>query len=427
MSIPVRLYATLLLLNGCIEISPKDAVTDDVVQVNITSMNPSGTSCSGTSDFQNLDSLDFASYETYGTGSSTAPGTSSYVLTRHDSGPTTSCTPAETNERNPVSGDNTATLWTENWYATGGEGEYLLLCNTTGSTGAGDPINCTNAASDACNGVYKVTITNASSCTNYNDIKVYLDATSSSLMAQRRMDGDADCSAGSGRFQLMPVQMGDRDQDGSYHYAFLPVQKTGTGVMTRSAWITSINQVSVPSGRTLRVIKSDKKFSFDQADALKDPTVVASVVNATNRYSTGVIDGNATFVVSELPLSEIDDFTVDIGWSCSSSFTETSSPPGYQFRLSDIGCTGYNQKMTLRVGSGPNRVRLEQYGTAAVGRTEPTQTTTEGKAFAFDRGPLSIDGVVLSSNTQQASVKINYLRWNSSDICTAGTYTFAAE
>lgn len=83
--------------------------------------------------------------------------------------------------------------------------------------------------------------------------------------------------------------------------------------------------------------------------------------------------------------------------------------------------------MTLRIASSPSRVSLEQYGTGAVSRTEPTQTTVEGKAFSFDRGNISVDGVVLSSNAQQAQVKINHVKWNGLPICTAGTCTFSAE
>ena len=156
-------------------------------------------------------------------------------------------------------------------------------------------------------------------------------------------------------------------------------------------------------------------------------STVSSVVGATNTYTTGVIDGNAAFVVSELPISKLDEFELDITWSCGTGHEATTNPQGYQFRLSDIGCAGYSQKMTLRYATNPNRVSLEQYGNTAVSRTEPTTTVTGGQAFAFDRGALSIGGVLQSHNAQQAVVDIDYIRWDGVDLCTAGVYTFAAE
>ncbi len=392
-------------------------VIDDDAHIEIVNISASGPDCVGTSDHQDLDGLDFASYETYGLSTSPDPSPS-YVVTARTSGP---CQ-GETNERNPTGGDNPATFstWTETWFANGGEGPDFLDCN----------IGChPDSDNSGCNGTYQVTYTDVEeACEDYLPTKIFLDASSSSLIAKREMDGDANCSAGSGRFRLVAVQAGDVDNDGLNHYALFPVQESGTGVMTRSAWVTAIDQVSVPTGVTLRVIKSNQKFSFDLADGLKNASTVSSVVNASNDYSTGVIDGNPVFVVSELATSLVDDFQVDMEWSCSNTFTDTTSHQGYQFRLSDIGCTGdYIQKLTLRVASSPNRVSLEHYGTAAVSRTVPTQTTSEGKAFSYDKGNVSIDGVVLSNNAQQASVKINHVKWNGINLCDAGTYTFAAE
>ncbi len=375
----------------------------------------SGDDCVGASSFQNLDGCALDDYTTYGDSSSAAPDVSNQVVSARISG---SC-PGSTAPRTRTVGDILSTGTTESWYVTGGTNDFLD-CNQLGG--------CSSPDNSGCNGVYEVTIQGAASggkCDSYNNVYTSLEAYS--VTAARMMNPAADCSSGGGRFQLVPIQAANNDGDDRYSIVYMPIQKTGGGVMTRASWVTSIDSINIPSGYTIRVIHSDSTFSWGSNDELVNASQISTVLGASNTFNSGVIDGNPIFVVEEVSDTDLMDFSLDIQWTCGGAYTAANSPQGYQFRLSDIGCTGYNQRLTLRYASSPNRVSLEQYGTSAVSRTEPTATVVDGEAFVFDREGLLIDGVLLSHSPSSATVRLDTIQAGGINVCQTGTYVFSAE
>lgn len=53
--------------------------------------------------------------------------------------------------------------------------------------------------------------------------------------------------------------------------------------------------------------------------------------------------------------------------------------------------------------------------------------TADGQGFLFPEGDLVIDGAVVSTNAQQAVVKLKGVLYDGVPVCTAGTSTFARE
>jgi len=411
----LSLSLSLLLLSVGCEIKIGEETPDCTrtsATIDMSSMGASGDDCSGTSSFQNLDGCAFDDYITYGNNSSTVPAVDDHIVTARTSGSCQGATAGRTRAPSDYSGIS----GTEDWYASGGTTTFLD-CNDT---------NCSSTDNSGCNGTYKVTIQDDNiSCNKYDDVHIWLRGFS--VTSKRMMDSDADCTTGDGSFQLVPIQASDDDGDGDYSVAFLPLMSTGSGVMTRASWVDSIDNLDIPSGYTVRVIKSDTEFEWNANDLLVNASTVSNALSTTNTFNSGVIDGNPIFVVSEVDEDDLLDFSLDIEWTCGGSYTSVSSPQGYQFALSDIGCTGYDQKLTLRYDTGPNRVSLEQYGTAAVGRTEPTATVVDGEAFTFDRENLLIEGVILSHDSTEAEVRLDTIQADGVNVCSTGTYTFAVE
>ncbi len=380
--------------------------------IDIGSMGASGSDCAGTSSFENLDGCAFDDYVTYGDHGSTPPGVSNQIVTARISG---SCQGA-TAPRTRTEGDYSGIAGTETWYASGGTTTFLD-CNDA---------SCSSADNSGCNGTYKVTIQDDNdTCQKYDDVHISLRGYS--VAGRRATSLEADCSSGSGSFKLAPIQASDGDGDGKYSVAFMPIMTSGSGVMTRASWVNTIDNLSIPAGYTLRVIHSDTDFRWSASDLLVNPSAVSTALSTSNTFNSGLIDGNPIFVVSEVAEDDLLDFSLNMSWTCGGNATAVSSPQGYQFALSDIGCTGYDQKLTLRYATNPGRVSLEQYGTAAVSRTEPTSTVVDGEAFVFDRENFLIDGVLLSHDGTQAQVRLDTIQINGVNVCQTGTYTFLAE
>jgi hypothetical protein len=176
----------------------------------------------------------------------------------------------------------------------------------------------------------------------------------------------------------------------------------------------------------LRVVKQTSVFHVNSQDALYNASEISTLISGTTSFGSNVLRGDPPFVAEEILLSQLGAFTVDMTWSCGSGGTSRTLPQGYQFRMSDIGCSG-NQKFTLRYATNPKRVYLEFYGNPNFMKAEPTATTSEGEAFTFEHLGFLVDGVVVSTSSSSAVVKLNEISLNGVSSCTPGTYTFLAE
>jgi hypothetical protein len=279
---------------------------------------------------------------------------------------------------------------------------------------------------EACDGTHNVLFDARPASDECGDLKTTYVSLDVSAKSSASHPSSSDCVAGAGRFRLVPALVLDRDRDALTSAFMWPVQQSGSGVMTRQGSVTSATLVTGVSGKTLRMMKAGQTAHFSASDALDAPANVATAVTGAHSYSAGAIYGYPLFAIEELAPSELDDLTVDLAWSCSTSGSGQARPQGYQFRLSDIGCADV-QKFTLRYATAPNRVMLEPYGNPDARLVEPTQTTTEGEAFAFDEFGLQIDGVLLSATANAAVVRLDELTFNGSAVCATGTYTLSPE
>ncbi len=308
----------------------------------------------------------------------------------------------------------------DKWHRFWNSGDLFECGGVSGCANTDDPMSCS--------GTYRPRMFDVPSPYVCNDIfPTRIDFELVEILSAQKSPAQSDCTPGAGRFRLLPVHGFDHDRDGRYAMSFLPFQTSGTGVMTRRAWVTSISPVSVPSGYTLRAVHEDAGYDFSAADQLNNATAISTAITQPTTFATGAMMGSPAFTVSEIMASESASFEVDMAWSCGTGGTTVTRPQGYQFRLSDIGCPA-TQKMTLRyVNTAPKRVMIEQYGNAAMSKVEPTVTTGQGQAFVFEVGDLMIDGAVVSATSTQAVVRIDEVTWNGVSACTPGTYTFEVE
>ncbi len=298
--------------------------------------------------------------------------------------------------------------------------------------GAAGADACT--ASNACDGTYNALVSrppDSNICGDYGDLTLKLQTF---LVEGRSADGggryakDAECVSGSGRFHLAPFWKYDRNNDGLYSAVFLPLQMSGTGVMTNQASVTAASWVSGTPGKTLRMVRRDRTVSFDLDDALNNPTATGPVISGSHSFNTGIYMGNPYFVVEDLDDLEGDDFQVDLSWTCGAGGEPRDLGQGWQFRPEDVGCgSSYIQKLTLRYFDSPNRVEVQQYGNPNYTIVEPTTTTVDGEAFVFERWGLTVDATLLSWGPTQATVRLDEVSLLGLPICIAGTYTLAPE
>lgn len=225
---------------------------------------------------------------------------------------------------------------------------------------------------------------------------------------------------------VAPHRGQDMDMNHHYELSLVPMQLSGTGVMTRRAWVTNISPVNLPSGVTLRAITATDKFHVNRRDQLMSPSTTSLTISGSTTLSTGALRGDPIFVAENVSIEDAAAMTVDMSWTCGASVQTVPKSRGYVFRPADIGCTGI-QKLVLRYDSSPNRVTLEQYGDPSIAVVEPTTTTSLGQAITFERGSLALDATLISHTTNAAVLKIDSLSWNGAALCTAGTYTLPAE
>lgn len=356
------------------------------------------------------------SYNTVGYDGSLRPPLSSVKTCRYDS--VTGCDGETSGYRSTSPGSGSIDPQTGDvWFAYTGPGT-LGDCYMGGS--------CGNDEATSCSGAWKVELLPESgrTCDEYDTVRIDLEPRYS--YALRRANDNADCVAGSGRFELFPLNRRDRDHDGEWAVTFLPLQVSGTGVMTNHAWITEIDKVSAPEGYTLRVIKPNIFYTFTGSDLLTAPATVSYAITGSHQFSSGSFSGNAPFVVDEVSPSDIHDFVVDMSWTCGSVPNPITQPLGYQFKLSDIGCDPA-QKITMRYLTNPNRVNIEQYGNPNYAFSSPTTTVEDGEAFSITMGWLHLEGVITSLTEEQAEVEYTEITYDGKSVCTPDTYTFGVE
>lgn len=313
----------------------------------------------------------------------------------------------------------------DTWHTSTGD---LTNCYGTASSSSSTPPRCDSADDpNSCSGEYTVTIVPEGQhlCSEYDTVRI--DLSPKAMMAMRRAPEDSDCASGSGRFKLVPAIYQNRDQDSGSTVQLLPFQVSGTGVMTGQAWVTQIDKVSAPTGKTIRVLKTDAAYGFDSSDALANASTVSIAITSQHAISSGVVSGNPPFVLEEIADADFSAASVDMTWSCGSGAASVSPSQGYSFSLEDIGCDGALQRMTIRVPTSPNRLEIEQYGNPNWSYVTPTTTVQDGKAFSVGLGDFNMDGVVLSAGGSNAQVRLDNIQFGGVDICTTGTYTFGLE
>mgnify|MGYP007066201706 CR=1 FL=1 len=360
-------------------------------------------------------------------------GISSYQVQGYDDGTETSFNPtnvgyvtaSRTSGPCPQTGSS-GTRTTDTDPAT--DTEWYLSRNDAVTRCLGDATTyCSNAEdANACSGKYKVSIVRPAGiadCTDFEPVRFDLDLVD--LSGARSSTASSDCTSGSGRFDLLPVARGDHDGDGDFYTSFVPIQRTGTGVMTNQAWVTSVILVD-DNGNDLRVIEDGEDFVWNSSDQLVNYSSISTAITGQHSFSQGVISGNPPFVAWGSPRADLDDMVVDMAWSCGTGGNTVTRAQGWQFKLSDIGCDPV-QKITMRYATSPNRIEFEPYGNPNLAVVAPATTTQDGKAFSVDLWGLVLEGTLTDWDANEASVTFDSIEFLGDSACTADDYTFNAE
>lgn len=254
---------------------------------------------------------------------------------------------------------------------------------------------------------------------------------------------DAKCTAGTGRFNLVPAFYQDGDLDGNYGVMWKPLMDTGRGMMTADAIVKSIKIIDdhdVP----IVVIHDGEKFYFDTDDTLVvgvRATTIVSDVRRVTKFGGAPVTGSSSFASETFPGTDALDLQADMTWSCPlAARVGTSSTPapdpnklaqGYTFAAKDIGCGAMKQKITIRpVPSAgyPIYVQVEQYGNPALHLTVPMHNNDGLSWFDKSYRGVTIKGYMEDHTpTEGADVTITELTFLGKDICTTGDFVFPKE
>lgn len=311
----------------------------------------------------------------------------------------------------------------------GGSGTFYLPGSGT-STAFGD-VACgadvdedgTIEPTETCEGTWKVMIEleQNGSCNDPQNTELSLYGVT--LEALRADDGDTTCSAGSGRFALLPSYVGDLDDDDYEHGVYYAVQDTGTGTMTSMAWVTEIEVVD-DDGLDLRVVHADELIGFDSSDVVVGRTSISTALTGTHNFSTGVITGHPAFVVEDIPAAQVPEIVVDMTWSCSSSGgINYQVAQGYVLDLDEIGCD-VEQKLVMRPET--NFLRWQVYGDPTHDVKTFTNTVPAGRTFSASHLGVAVTGVLTATTETYATLQLDTIKVGGVDVCTPDTYTLPA-
>ncbi len=243
---------------------------------------------------------------------------------------------------------------------------------------------------------------------------------------------NSQCGAGSGRFQLIPRRLYNRDDDDSVSVILRPIQKSGSGSLTGSAWIRKISMVE-DQELPVRVALVNQNFQFDDSDSLVQASLASDLLEqGENTYPMGAVSGGAPFILEEVPKSTSSVFEVDLEWECGVVMpTEEVTPsPGYTFALSDFSCSGgWPQQFTIRPTPylSPTHLDIELYGQYSDRKKLVLDTSGNEYSFSYELYGLKVAGKLLSYDGSGASLQMDEISWSGVPLCNTGVYTILPE
>lgn len=278
------------------------------------------------------------------------------------------------------------------------------------------------------------TTADAATCSSYiptNDsVQVCLEW--ERAIAARSAPVDSQCTAGSGRFRLLPREIINYDGDTDWSIVMTPIQTSGTGALTGHAWITSLDVVE-DQGQTLRILKPVSGFEFTRSDdQLAQPNVVSFPINPTNSWTSGVISGNAPIVGLEIPSTTTNNLELDLEWECGTVAIpqERTPPQGYLVDPDAIDCLGdIPQIFTVRPvpAISPTKLIVERYGYSDDRHAIPLTTTNGIHSFNHRRGDFHVKGSISSLTANGAVLALDKVEQNGIPLCIPGTHTILPE
>jgi hypothetical protein len=283
---------------------------------------------------------------------------------------------------------------------------------------------CTYSA-PSCAGTYFLEQSFAASCSEYGAVGIDIQGNPGRILVSG--SAAADASAGSGDFLLLPTALGDYDDDGLYNVRYVPVQLNGTGRPGANAVISAITSVTIPSGATLRRLNDGAStFTWLHDDTLVDPTGISHPITGAITYSSPKPLGPGVFLASGVSADDIDEFRVSMSWTVGTN-NGPALPQGWSFTLADIGCSNYVQAFTIRRLTSPERVTIEPYGVPRERVVLPATAQSWGTEFDFTYRNLHMEAELRSMSIQGATLVLQTLAYDGTDVCSTGTYSLVAE
>ncbi len=253
-----------------------------------------------------------------------------------------------------------------------------------------------------------------------------------------RFDPGTTCQAGSGQFMLIPIQTVNLDGDDRSTSLMRPVMISGTGALTATSRILSI-QPRARWRQPVKLLRGDRERwrvgHDDRLQSIGDSVVVLNGAGAS--FPDGDVVGSSTFVVEEHLSTRAPLTTVSMEWRCGEPTLaqlhdedEGFQATTYGTTLSELGCIGgWAQRIGVQVNEDADRrwITLSPFGMPDLQVSSRLVLRSGVERFTGSRDGIRVTGAVLSESTAKGLVlRLDSVLYQGQELCTAGIYLLQA-
>lgn len=254
-----------------------------------------------------------------------------------------------------------------------------------------------------------------------------------------RFDSAAPCEAGSGLFMLVPTRTVNLDGDERSTSLMRPLMVSGTGALTATARITSIQ----PRSRLrtqVHILRGDRERwrvgHDDRLTSFGDSVVVLSQGGIS--LPDGDLLGSSYFVVEEHMSTKAPPVTVSMEWQCREpTLTQlqdegTADPrPTYWSSPLELGCLGgWAQRIGIQVHELEDRrwLTLSPFGLPDMQLSSRLVTRGGTEQFTGSREGIRVKGAILSESKDIGLVlRLDSVLYRDQPLCSPGTYLLRSD
>lgn len=250
-------------------------------------------------------------------------------------------------------------------------------------------------------------------------------------------DASAPCQAGSGLFMLVPTRAVNLDGDERSTSLLRPIMVSGTGALTATARVGSI-QPRTGWGGQVKLLRGDRERwrvgHDDRLTSLGDSVVILS--RGGTSFPDGDVLGSSYFVVEEHLSAKAPPVLVAMEWQCgeltlAQLLDEDASAARrtYWTTLSELGCLGgWAQRIGIQVHEADDRrwITLSPFGMPDLQLSSRLVSRGGVDQFTGSHDGVRVKGAILSESEDVGLVlRLDSVLFRDQPLCSAGTYRLA--